>query len=112
MQICACCTQKHMWHAFQIDRRPTSAVGSSARALQFPAMHEGSPQLRLSLVVSTQKGLAMVPHCVVPPVHEKMHVPMLQMVIAAGSVGHTLPHLPLRTTTGRQHAETLAAFSS
>lgn len=47
-------------------------------------------------MVSAQKGAAGVPHCVVPPVQEKMHTPMLQMVMAEGSVGHMLPHLPLR----------------
>jgi hypothetical protein len=67
--------------------------------IEHAAVRGCSPQLRLSLVVSAQKGAADVPHCVVPPVHEKMHVPMLQMVIADGSVGHTLPHLPLHTTT-------------
>ncbi len=62
----------------------------------------GLPQLRLSLVVSTQKGDAMVPHCVVPPVQEKMQVPILQMVMADGSVGHTLPQLPLHAPMSRQ----------
>ena len=53
-------------------------------------------------MVSTQKGDAMVPHCVVPPVQEKMQVPMLQMVMADGSVGHTLPQLPLHAQMSRQ----------
>lgn len=67
---------------------------ASRESFSFPSMR--APQLRLSLVVSAQKGARGVPHCVVPPVHVKMHVPMLQMVMAEGSVGHTLPHLPLR----------------
>ena len=39
----------------------------------------------------------MVPHLVVPPVHWKMQVPWLQMVMAEGSVGQTVPHEPLQT---------------
>ena len=58
-----------------------------------------SPQLLLSLRVLTQMGLKIVPHLVVPPVHWKMQVPWLQMVIAEGSVGHTVPHEPLQQHT-------------
>lgn len=55
-----------------------------------------APQLRLSVVVSVQKGARAVPHCVVPPVHWNRHVPWLQMVMAEGSVGHTFPQAPLQ----------------
>ena len=63
------------------------------------ACQQGSraaPQLRLSVVVSVQKGARTVPHCVVPPVHWNRHVPWLQMVMAEGSVGHTFPQAPLQ----------------
>lgn len=59
-----------------------------------------APQLLLSDCVNTHLGLAAVPHCVVPPVQEKRHCPRLQMVMALGSVGQTLPHLPLRHKPG------------
>ena len=55
-----------------------------------------APQLRLSVVVSVQKGARAVPHCVVPPVHWNRHVPWLQMVMAEGSVGHMFPQAPLQ----------------
>ena len=70
-----------------------------AAALAWGMVTGGSPQLLLSLRVLVQRGLKMVPHFVVPPVHWKMHVPWLQMVMAEGSVGHTVPHEPLQ-----QHA--------
>ena len=75
----------------KMDAHPTALMHSNVM--------RGSPQLLLSLRVLVQRGLRMVPHLVVPPVHWKRQVPWLQMVIAEGSVGHTVPHVPLQ-----QHA--------
>ena len=52
-------------------------------------------------MVSVQKGFRTVPHCVVPPVHWKRHVPWLQMVMAEGSVGQAFPQEPLHIRKSR-----------
>ena len=90
--------------------RPDRELSASSSTLRRMDLTEGSPQLLLSLRVLVQMGLKMVPHLVVPPVHWKMQVPWLQMVMAEGSVGQTVPHEPLQTAQNRSF--TLRACTS
>ena len=77
-------------HAHRVTRIPIY------RKLLRNEIQRRSPQLLLSLRVLVQMGTRMVPHLVVPPVHWKMQLPWLQMVMAEGSVGQTVPHEPLK----------------
>ena len=66
-------------------------------ALNWPTITRRAPQLLLSCCRSAQNcEPPALMHCVYEPVQANEQRPFRQDTMALGSVGHTLPHLPLR----------------